>query len=66
MNRDPSLDPPFLLSERVEDGAMAILLAVTALLVLCLSGFLLALAVGNEFAWGLVASIRVFYDGAPK
>ena len=66
MKRDPSLEPPFMLSEGVEDGAIAIVLAALALFVLLLSGFLLALACGSEVAWSMVTSIRMFYDGAPK
>lgn len=66
MKPDPTLDPPFMLSEGVENGTMAILLGVAACLVLALSGFLLAIACGAEWAWRMVEIVRLFYDGAPK
>lgn len=66
MKPDPTLDPPFMLSEGVENGAIAILLGAVACLALALSGFLIALACGSEWAWRGVETVRLFYDGAPK
>ena len=66
VTRDPSLDPPYLLSERVENGVMAVAIGACMLVVVALGGFLLALACGNDLAWRIIDSISAFYDGAPQ